>query len=74
MCPSAGCGAGLIPPEDARRVECDRQVGCGFVFCRLCREEYHEGACHRQPAPPTGEASQVRSSRYPEQETTGSYR
>uniref|UniRef100_A0A3Q4AZ91 E3 ubiquitin-protein ligase parkin n=1 Tax=Mola mola TaxID=94237 RepID=A0A3Q4AZ91_MOLML len=45
MCPSPGCGAGLFPPEDSRRVECDRQLGCGFVFCKNCREGYHEGAC-----------------------------
>lgn len=59
MCPSPGCGAGLVPPEDIRRVECDTQVGCGFVFCKRCREAYHEGACRTQPAPPTDEASQV---------------
>lgn len=59
MCPSPGCGAGLVPGEGARRVECDRQLGCGFVFCRDCRECYHEGACHSEKAPPTGEASEV---------------
>uniref|UniRef100_A0A3Q3SZL2 E3 ubiquitin-protein ligase parkin n=1 Tax=Mastacembelus armatus TaxID=205130 RepID=A0A3Q3SZL2_9TELE len=58
MCPSPGCGAGLIPPDGSRRVECNRQVGCGFVFCRDCREGYHEGACQTQLAPPTGVASQ----------------
>ncbi|XP_051251670.1 E3 ubiquitin-protein ligase parkin isoform X2 [Dicentrarchus labrax] len=58
MCPSPGCGAGLVPPEDDRRVECDRQLGCGFVFCKDCREGYHEGVCHTEPARPTGEASQ----------------
>lgn len=59
MCPSPGCGAGLVPPEDSRRVECDRQLGCGFVFCKDCREAYHEGACLTELAPPTDEASQV---------------
>lgn len=59
MCPSPGCGAGLVPPEDSRRVECVRQLGCGFVFCKDCREAYHEGACLTEPAPPTDEASQV---------------
>nr|XP_046258177.1 E3 ubiquitin-protein ligase parkin isoform X2 [Scatophagus argus] len=58
MCPSPGCGAGLVPPEDSRRVECDRQLGCGFVFCKECREGYHEGACHTEPVLPPGEASQ----------------
>ncbi|XP_071370855.1 E3 ubiquitin-protein ligase parkin-like [Centroberyx affinis] len=58
MCPSPGCGAGLLPPDDNRRVECDRQLGCGFVFCRECKEEYHEGACLEVLAPPTGADSQ----------------
>ncbi|XP_008292057.1 E3 ubiquitin-protein ligase parkin [Stegastes partitus] len=58
MCPSPGCGAGLLPPDDGRRVECDRQLGCGFIFCRTCGESYHQGACQVASAPPTGEASQ----------------
>uniref|UniRef100_A0A3Q3G9X8 E3 ubiquitin-protein ligase parkin n=1 Tax=Labrus bergylta TaxID=56723 RepID=A0A3Q3G9X8_9LABR len=58
MCPSPGCGAGLVPLEGSRRVECDRQLGCGFVFCKDCREVYHEGVCHAEPVPPPGEASQ----------------
>ncbi|CAJ1066637.1 hypothetical protein NQZ68_029674 [Xyrichtys novacula] len=58
MCPSPGCGAGLVPIEGSRRVECDRQLGCGFVFCKDCREEYHEGACHTELVPPPDEASQ----------------
>lgn len=59
MCPSPGCGAGLVPGDAGRRVECDRQLGCGFVFCRDCRESYHEGACHTEQAPTPGEASEV---------------
>nr|XP_020477958.1 E3 ubiquitin-protein ligase parkin isoform X1 [Monopterus albus] len=58
MCPSPGCGAGLLPPDGSRRVQCDKQVGCGFVFCRDCREGYHEGACQPQQPLPSGEASQ----------------
>lgn len=58
MCPSPGCGAGLILPDGSRRVECDRQLGCGFVFCRDCREGYHEGVCQVTVAPPTGDTSQ----------------
>uniref|UniRef100_A0AAX7VV30 E3 ubiquitin-protein ligase parkin n=1 Tax=Astatotilapia calliptera TaxID=8154 RepID=A0AAX7VV30_ASTCA len=58
MCPSPGCGAGLLPPDGRRKLECDRRLGCGFVFCRLCRGEYHEGACQAVTAPPTGEAAQ----------------
>ncbi|XP_077960523.1 E3 ubiquitin-protein ligase parkin isoform X1 [Gasterosteus aculeatus] len=58
MCPSPGCGAGLIPPDDSRRVTCDRHLGCGFVFCKCCREGYHEGACLTEQAPPIAESSQ----------------
>ncbi|XP_029283028.1 E3 ubiquitin-protein ligase parkin-like [Cottoperca gobio] len=58
MCPSAGCGAGLVPPEGSRWVQCDRRLGCGFIFCRSCREEYHEGACPSQQVPPTAAALQ----------------
>lgn len=59
MCPSPGCGAGLVPPDGSRRVECDRQLGCGFIFCRTCRGGYHEGACPTELFLPTAEASQV---------------
>ncbi|KAK9535277.1 hypothetical protein VZT92_007667 [Zoarces viviparus] len=58
MCPSPGCGAGLIPPDGSRKVLCDGHLGCGFVFCRDCREGFHEGACLTEQAPPTAEASQ----------------
>ncbi|XP_056903040.1 E3 ubiquitin-protein ligase parkin [Takifugu flavidus] len=58
MCPSPGCGAGLVPPDDSRRVECDRQIGCGFVFCRICREGYHEGGCLATQSQTTAEGSQ----------------
>uniref|UniRef100_A0A665WUK7 E3 ubiquitin-protein ligase parkin n=1 Tax=Echeneis naucrates TaxID=173247 RepID=A0A665WUK7_ECHNA len=54
MCPSPGCGAGLLPSDNTRRVECDQRVGCGFVFCRECREYYHEGACQTLPSPHIG--------------------
>ncbi|MEQ2210386.1 hypothetical protein XENOCAPTIV_012715, partial [Xenoophorus captivus] len=59
MCPSSGCGAGLLPSDASRRVECDRQLGCGFVFCRDCREGYHEGPCEILLAPPAGDGSQA---------------
>ncbi|XP_022072570.1 E3 ubiquitin-protein ligase parkin [Acanthochromis polyacanthus] len=58
MCPSPSCGAGLLPPDGSRRVECDRPLGCGFIFCRDCRESYHQGACQAALALSTGEASQ----------------
>uniref|UniRef100_A0A3B3DZT6 E3 ubiquitin-protein ligase parkin n=1 Tax=Oryzias melastigma TaxID=30732 RepID=A0A3B3DZT6_ORYME len=45
LCPAPGCGAGLLPSDLSRRVECDPQLGCGFVFCRECREAFHQGEC-----------------------------
>lgn len=58
LCPSPGCGAGLIPTDDERRVTCDRRFGCGFQFCRQCREAYHQGLCPDIPSPPPVEPSQ----------------
>ncbi|XP_078412862.1 E3 ubiquitin-protein ligase parkin isoform X1 [Cetorhinus maximus] len=48
LCPRPGCGAGLLPDAGLRRIECLVQngVGCGFVFCRECKEEYHEEECN----------------------------
>lgn len=45
LCPGAGCGAGLVAPSYSKRVECDPRAGCGLVFCRDCRGQYHEGQC-----------------------------
>lgn len=47
LCPRPGCGAGLLPDGGLRRIECLPQngLGCGFVFCRECKEEFHEGTC-----------------------------
>ncbi|KAM9364447.1 E3 ubiquitin-protein ligase parkin [Pholidichthys leucotaenia] len=58
MCPSPACGAGLLPPVGERRVTCDDRLGCGFIFCRDCRERYHEGLCPEAPAQPITDASQ----------------
>ncbi|XP_042236947.1 LOW QUALITY PROTEIN: E3 ubiquitin-protein ligase parkin-like [Homarus americanus] len=44
LCPYPGCGQGIIPDQDCRRVVC--MGGCGYVFCRLCLQGYHIGECH----------------------------
>ncbi|XP_071529751.1 E3 ubiquitin-protein ligase parkin isoform X2 [Panulirus ornatus] len=44
LCPYPGCGQGIIPDQDCRRVVCTG--GCGYVFCRLCLQGYHIGECH----------------------------
>ncbi|XP_077781971.1 E3 ubiquitin-protein ligase parkin isoform X1 [Podarcis muralis] len=47
LCPTPGCGAGLLPEPEVRKIVCEPSngMGCGFVFCRECKEEYHEGEC-----------------------------
>lgn len=47
LCPTPGCGAGLLPESETRRIVCEPSngVGCGFVFCRECKEEFHDGEC-----------------------------
>lgn len=43
LCPAPGCGMGLFPDNDERRVKCGE---CQFESCRDCRQEYHIGSCH----------------------------
>ncbi|XP_077204204.1 E3 ubiquitin-protein ligase parkin isoform X2 [Paroedura picta] len=47
LCPTPGCGAGLLPEPEVRKIVCEPSngMGCGFVFCRECKEEYHDGDC-----------------------------
>ncbi|XP_061480314.1 E3 ubiquitin-protein ligase parkin isoform X3 [Rhineura floridana] len=47
LCPTPGCGAGLLPEPEVRKIVCEPSngMGCGFAFCRECKEEYHEGEC-----------------------------
>ncbi|GAB1300516.1 E3 ubiquitin-protein ligase parkin [Apodemus speciosus] len=47
LCPRPGCGAGLLPEQGQRKVTCEagNALGCGFIFCRDCKEAYHEGDC-----------------------------
>lgn len=60
LCPAPACGAGLLPEEDRRMIQCQLSngLGCGFVFCRDCKEEFHEGACCVRSAPVVGGALQ----------------
>ncbi|XP_045150397.1 E3 ubiquitin-protein ligase parkin isoform X1 [Echinops telfairi] len=52
LCPGPGCGAGLLPETGVRKVTCEggNNLGCGSVFCRDCKEAYHEGECAVQAA------------------------
>ncbi|XP_053088872.1 E3 ubiquitin-protein ligase parkin isoform X1 [Pangasianodon hypophthalmus] len=61
LCPAPGCGAGLFLEDERRRVHCELKdgLGCGFVFCRDCKEEYHEGECRQQSTSATGGPMQV---------------
>ncbi|XP_036173233.1 E3 ubiquitin-protein ligase parkin isoform X1 [Myotis myotis] len=46
LCPRPGCGAGLLPEPGQRRVTCEAGgLGCGLIFCRDCKDAYHEGEC-----------------------------
>ncbi|XP_019382485.1 PREDICTED: E3 ubiquitin-protein ligase parkin [Gavialis gangeticus] len=47
LCPVPGCGAGLLPEPGERKIRCEpcSGLGCGFVFCRECKEKYHDGEC-----------------------------
>nr|XP_055026846.1 E3 ubiquitin-protein ligase parkin [Misgurnus anguillicaudatus] len=60
LCPAPGCGAGILPVDDVRRVCCELRngLGCGFVFCRNCKEEYHEGSCRQKMATAEGNTLQ----------------
>ncbi|XP_035256471.1 E3 ubiquitin-protein ligase parkin isoform X2 [Anguilla anguilla] len=60
LCPAPGCGAGLLPENGQRRIQCQSSggLGCGFVFCRECKDRFHEGACLTRLQPETGAALQ----------------
>ncbi|KAJ8250535.1 hypothetical protein COCON_G00224570 [Conger conger] len=60
LCPAPGCGAGLLPENGLRRIQCESNagLGCGFVFCRECKESFHEGECQARSPPETGAALQ----------------
>ncbi|XP_018621705.1 E3 ubiquitin-protein ligase parkin [Scleropages formosus] len=60
LCPAPGCGAGLLPENGQRRVQCDHSsgLGCGFVFCRECKQGFHEGPCQTRPVSEAGAAHQ----------------
>lgn len=45
-----------MPADGSRKVECNIQLGCGFIFCRDCRRSFHEGACEAVQAPSAHDA------------------
>ncbi|KAG8193062.1 hypothetical protein JTE90_028174 [Oedothorax gibbosus] len=47
LCPQPGCGAGLLPDPECKKITCSQMGGggCGFVFCRNCMQGYHVGPC-----------------------------
>lgn len=57
LCPRPGCGAGILPDPECRRVVCSQQGvnGCGFVFCRECLQGYHIGPCELPEQGETGD-------------------
>ncbi|XP_045431096.1 E3 ubiquitin-protein ligase parkin isoform X2 [Pipistrellus kuhlii] len=62
LCPRPGCGAGLLPEPGQRRVTCEGGggLGCALVFCRDCKDAFHEGACSALAAAPGGAAQAYR--------------
>uniref|UniRef100_A0A8C1GE15 RBR-type E3 ubiquitin transferase n=1 Tax=Cyprinus carpio TaxID=7962 RepID=A0A8C1GE15_CYPCA len=52
LCPAPGCGAGLLPVDDCRRVRCELGNGLG------CGAEYHEDPCKQRTDTATGSALQ----------------
>lgn len=64
LCPSPGCGAGILPACGERRVTCQMEggFGCGFVFCRNCHDAFHEGECGRREGS-EGQATQIEGQR-----------
>uniref|UniRef100_A0A5F9DAL3 E3 ubiquitin-protein ligase parkin n=2 Tax=Oryctolagus cuniculus TaxID=9986 RepID=A0A5F9DAL3_RABIT len=60
LCPSPRCGAGLLPEPGQRRVTCEGGggLGCGFIFCRDCKDAYHEGECSA-PSEASGAGAQA---------------
>eukprot|EP00118_Oscarella_pearsei_P018427 m.188772 g.188772 ORF g.188772 m.188772 type:complete len:449 (+) comp39394_c0_seq7:67-1413(+) len=45
LCPQRGCGMGILPESENRRICCPQ---CSFLFCRRCNEAYHTGSCQQQ--------------------------
>jgi len=63
LCPGENCGNGLMLDDDSRRIVCYRsRGGCGLVFCRQCRNQYHDGECRaniQERAQATNESYQI---------------
>lgn len=54
LCPGRGCGMGLLPEPNMRRIKCDH---CQFEFCRECKEPFQRGhTCNQSNPNPTTNA------------------
>ncbi|TRY54229.1 hypothetical protein DNTS_011429, partial [Danionella cerebrum] len=61
LCPAPGCGAGLLPLDEQRRISCEfgNGLGCGIIQSTMdCKEEFHDGSCLHAAAAATGSTPQ----------------
>ncbi|KAJ4922189.1 hypothetical protein JOQ06_016595, partial [Pogonophryne albipinna] len=59
MCPSAGCGAGLVPPPGIKRLQCDPSARLRIHLLQRLQGGGPRGACPPTQAPPTAADPQV---------------
>ena len=45
ICPQADCAQPMLLIDEQNNCKKITCVNCGFLFCKLCKLEYHEGDC-----------------------------